>query len=219
MEISFVLISLMVFANVLADNRTEYAEVVDITNQYIKHASNYTHSNVGNVLEYVINLITNVYSTETMNYMFTVPDAARIDSLKFLEESKIMQEYVQKQIRQIIGRPEPNNLNQNLNLADLGKARRVLTGKALRNIIARKLDKSSQNWMCKLLGLWMSTRTSLLTFAENEGNIDCKLSDRDNHVIKYRYFEGNYFQIDEMEGIIGKLKTQLLEEEYAAMND
>ncbi|XP_050419841.1 uncharacterized protein LOC126832855 isoform X2 [Adelges cooleyi] len=143
-----------------------------------------------------------------MSLMIAVPDHALTDNLKDQEESIERDIFVQQKINIELDISVPDDPNQsfgNLNLIDLGDARRHLTGKALNNIIARKLRKFASSYhrlsvyaweyriheMCDFLGLWMNIA---------------------GHVTKYRSFRGIYWQVhvDNIDNKIIKLEDQLI---------
>ncbi|XP_050419832.1 uncharacterized protein LOC126832855 isoform X1 [Adelges cooleyi] len=165
-----------------------------------------------------------------MSLMIAVPDHALTDNLKDQEESIERDIFVQQKINIELDISVPDDPNQsfgNLNLIDLGDARRHLTGKALNNIIARKLRKFASSYhrlsvyaweyriheMCDFLGLWMSTKSAVLTTAADiHDYVICILIDIAGHVTKYRSFRGIYWQVhvDNIDNKIIKLEDQLI---------
>ncbi|XP_050431216.1 uncharacterized protein LOC126839836 isoform X2 [Adelges cooleyi] len=109
-----------------------------------------------------------------------------------------------------------------IKLTKLGKARRLLTKKAIRNVLTQKLaeqitdvKKYSVHKICTLIAMWISSKTASLPFAiaRDYGGIDiCVVYDKDRNAVKYRSFEGIYWQVNvnKMDTKIEELNVQLL---------
>ncbi|XP_050419865.1 uncharacterized protein LOC126832881 [Adelges cooleyi] len=142
-----------------------------------------------------------------MNFMIAIPEYAILT-----DDNRIEIINHQLDMRQMIIRelpiPVPNTPDQkymNINLHNMGEARRKITRKALKQIIMDELR------------LWMSTQTpSLYTRTTQAGfkNV-CTITDRADHVIKYRSLNGIICQVDvnNIDEIIIELKVQILEEQ------
>ncbi|XP_050434235.1 uncharacterized protein LOC126841687 [Adelges cooleyi] len=111
-----------------------------------------------------------------------------------------------------------------IKLTKLGKARRLLTGKVIRNVLTQALaglilyDKMySVHEICTLIAVWISSKTGSLTInrVHHVQDIDiCVVYDKDWNVVKYRPFKGIYWQVNvnKMDTKIEELNVQLLDD-------
>ncbi|XP_050425021.1 uncharacterized protein LOC126836063 isoform X2 [Adelges cooleyi] len=180
---------------------------------------------ITNGLEHVIKTMVyeNRFTLVKMNFMIAIPEYAILT-----DDNRIEIINHQLDMRQMIIRelpiPVPNTPDQkymNINLHNMGEARRKITRKALKQIIMDELNRKQPvfyfSQMCCFIGLWMSTQTpSLYTRTTQAGfkNV-CTITDRADHVIKYRSLNGIICQVDvnNIDEIIIELKVQILEEQ------
>ncbi|XP_050431218.1 uncharacterized protein LOC126839838 [Adelges cooleyi] len=111
-----------------------------------------------------------------------------------------------------------------IKLTELGKARRLLTGKAIINVLTQKLaeqisydKKYSVHRICTLIAMWISLKTASLPFdiVDHEEDIDiCEVYNKDWNAVKYRSFEGIYWQVNvnNIDTRIKQLNVQLLDD-------
>ncbi|XP_050419631.1 uncharacterized protein LOC126847996 isoform X2 [Adelges cooleyi] len=192
MQLPCVLMS-FAFVIVWADIMT-YMRVVTNTNRHIEQAyANYNNLR-GNGLEHVIRRIVceNEYTFDQMNFMIAVPERAKFTNLP---------EAVFTQIA-LQGKISFELYFGNVNLTELGNLRRVLTKKALNNIIRRALNVNEKDvtlsQLCYFIGLWMSAKIPTLytNFIDTDSDNICILKDESDHVIKYRSIGGIFYQVD-----------------------
>ncbi|XP_050424986.1 uncharacterized protein LOC126836033 isoform X5 [Adelges cooleyi] len=168
--------------------------------------------------------------TKVMSILFAVPEKADLTNMQIYMDQQIQ---LQLEIIDSLFLPVPNNPGPNLfcadygdiNLTDLGEARRYLTGKALRNIIIFAIDRYesyiSFGRLCRFLGVWISTKTPTMyiTSAEVDTYRCCVLKDKADHITKYTFIDDAYWQVDaeNIDFKIIELKEQLLEEEVSVI--
>ncbi|XP_050431604.1 uncharacterized protein LOC126840138 [Adelges cooleyi] len=167
-----------------------------------------------------------------MNFTIAVPEHAKLNCRNNIMMSIHNQRRIRTEITHILGigiaAPNARNLNfGNSNLPQLGEERRRLTGKALKQIIIHALDGTDPNvisqQMCRFIGLWISTEILTLymtnTYIDPDISSVCILMDKSNHTVKYRTFNGTYWQVDvnNIELQIIELKDQLLVEELSCI--
>ncbi|XP_050431178.1 uncharacterized protein LOC126839806 [Adelges cooleyi] len=111
-----------------------------------------------------------------------------------------------------------------IKLTKLGKARRLLTKKAIRNVLTQTLaglisydKKHSVHKICTLIAMWISSKTASLTFDSVhrvEGIYICVVYNKDWNVVKYRPFKGIYWQVNvnKMDTKIEELNVQVLDD-------
>ncbi|XP_050424960.1 uncharacterized protein LOC126836033 isoform X2 [Adelges cooleyi] len=214
-----------VFVNVSTDI-LDFKRVVAITNLVIKMASD-RHYVFGNGLEYIIKsfIYDDQITMEVMSILFAVPEKADLTNMQIYMDQQIQ---LQLEIIDSLFLPVPNNPGPNygdINLTDLGEARRYLTGKALRNIIIFAIDRYesyiSFGRLCRFLGVWISTKTPTMyiTSAEVDTYRCCVLKDKADHITKYTFIDDAYWQVDaeNIDFKIIELKEQLLEEEVSVI--
>ncbi|XP_050444013.1 uncharacterized protein LOC126847678 [Adelges cooleyi] len=110
-------------------------------------------------------------------------------------------------------------------LNELGKARRVLTGNAIRNVLTQALaelisyDKMHSVYkFCMLISLWISSKTASILLVsvghEENDNDTCVVHDEDGNAVKYRSFKGIYWQVNvnKTDTKIKELNVQLLDD-------
>ncbi|XP_050444233.1 uncharacterized protein LOC126847859 [Adelges cooleyi] len=199
--------------NVLAlINLTPFKMEVAITNVYIQDAFDNSDEN-GNELERVIETMVeeSVIGYVVMNFMVTVPERASLTNAD-LDESIDQQRAMQDEITAVTGLPIPDVPDQdfaNLNLSELGDARRVLTKEALKNIIIRALNANEPivtgiqiikfGQLCRFIGLWMSTLDPLLYIKATRIEVIfnmCILTNTADHDIKYRKINDEFCLVD-----------------------
>ncbi|XP_050431176.1 uncharacterized protein LOC126839804 [Adelges cooleyi] len=115
-----------------------------------------------------------------------------------------------------------------LKLTELGKARRLLTGKAIRNVLTQKLGEYKSGLIsydkmysvhrnCTLIAMWFTLKTASLTAdsVRHVQDIDiCIVYDKDWNAVKYRPFKSIYWQVNvnKMDTKIEELNVQLLDD-------
>ncbi|XP_050424823.1 uncharacterized protein LOC126835934 isoform X3 [Adelges cooleyi] len=224
MKLLCVVIS-FVFVNVSADIMA-YKRVVSITNLIIQNASDRNDINGSNMfiygLEFLIKAIVyeNQFSMD-MSILFAVPEKADLVNIQnsIDQHTEMAQEMIDILSIPMPNLPDPNMAN--VNLTDLGKDRRRLTGKALKKILLYAIVRydlaMTYERLCCLIGLWISTKipTFYIKSAEVDNNKCCVIKDEVGHVKKYAFIGNKYWQVDaENSGFqIMQLKTQLLGEE------
>ncbi|XP_050425377.1 uncharacterized protein LOC126836212 isoform X2 [Adelges cooleyi] len=202
MKLFCVLISIF-FINVSADDLMDFMEQVVITNKHIREAYNFNGLK-GYGLEYVIKTIVfeDDYWIDQLNCMIAVPE---IVDLGNIQEYTNYQLSMQREIKNRLQIPVPQVPDQDfrtINLTGLGKARRTLTSDALRNIIRLIFAENQQNvtsrLICRFIGLFTSIKYEKLFTSTDEVLPDglCIISDGANHVLKYRSFDGIYWQVE-----------------------
>ncbi|XP_050425034.1 uncharacterized protein LOC126836075 isoform X2 [Adelges cooleyi] len=218
MKLFCILIS-FVYVNVFA-NIARYRREVFITNKHIELASERDNDLLGNGLERVIKKIINenTFLLDVMNFTIAVPEHAKLNGRNNIMMSIHNQRRIRTEITHILD-------FGNSNLPQLGEERRRLTGKALKQIIIHALDGTDPNvisqQMCRFIGLWISTEIPTLymtnTYIDPDISSVCILMDKSNHAVKYRTFNGTYWQVDvnNIELQIIELKDQLLVQELS----
>ncbi|XP_050435442.1 uncharacterized protein LOC126842472 [Adelges cooleyi] len=212
MKMSYVLMSL-ICVNVLADiSIMKYIELVEISNLQILKASNYKDDHIENGLVHVLTVMINAdhWAINYLNQMFTVPEHAKtlnfdllqgIPAAKDENQSSTAHDNEHKRIYKATS-------TETLKLTELGKARRLLTGKAIIKVLTQKLaeiilvdevDKEKPvERICALIAMWvslkMSSNTYYVTYDDvcavvlNVGEIE--------YFVKYRSFKGEYWQVN-----------------------
>ncbi|XP_050425788.1 uncharacterized protein LOC126836440 [Adelges cooleyi] len=171
MQIFCLLLSFL-FVNVSTDKLTEYINEVSITNAHINFAHNMNNfilenTRIPNGLEYVIERIVqgNRYNIEIMNNMITVPDYAFLrDIQKSIHRQRDMRIEIGYELK--INIPSVDQNSGDLNLRQLGEARRLVAEIALKNIINRAHDfKHNIANLVEQRRLWGTPRTFQKTIA------------------------------------------------------
>ncbi|XP_050424017.1 uncharacterized protein LOC126835455 [Adelges cooleyi] len=192
-----------VFVNVIADIR-QYMMAVFITNRHIQLAFEHNTIQIGNGLERVIKTMVydNAYLMDEISVMIAIPEYANLNDI---QQSTNYQTLMQNEIAVQLSLPVPEFPNQNfgnLNLRQLGEERRFFTAEALKNITIRALDGLEPGvtlkQLCRIIGVWTSTQIPnlFITSTNVEPYSVCALEDEEGHVVKYRSFEGIYWQVD-----------------------
>ncbi|XP_050431179.1 uncharacterized protein LOC126839808 [Adelges cooleyi] len=112
-----------------------------------------------------------------------------------------------------------------IKLTELGKARRLLTKKAIKNVLTQALaelisydKKHCVYTFCTLIALWISSKTASIPIVsvDHEGDdIEiCVVYDKDRNAVKYRPFMGIYWQVNvnKTDTKIEELNVQLLDD-------
>ncbi|XP_050435323.1 uncharacterized protein LOC126842389 isoform X16 [Adelges cooleyi] len=204
MKLLCILITLA-FVNVVPIMTADYANSVYTTNKYIKEVFDRDPTILKTAIS---NIIDGDKTFETLNVMLAIPDKANYwftiehdDSfLSNLPEHIAIadQEAVQQAISQVTDIPVPqlgpNENFENDSLAQLGVARRRITGVITKNLLIEAIDDGTPGFfnldeICILIGLLRSMQhpdNHIRTTSVDPDGSECTLTSRNGNIFRYK---------------------------------
>ncbi|XP_050435308.1 uncharacterized protein LOC126842389 isoform X4 [Adelges cooleyi] len=208
MKLLCILITLAI-VNVAPIMTADYANSVYTTNKYIKEVFDRDPTILKTAIS---NIIDGDKTFETLNVMLAIPDKANYwftiehdDSfINNLPEHIAIadQEAVQQAISQVTDIPVPqlgpNENFENDSLAQLGEARRRITGEVTKNVLIEAINEGTPEFpnldeICILIGLLRSMErpdTYIKTASVDPAGYECILTSQNGNTFQYRAHHG-----------------------------